>query len=58
MYLSSQHLLLKCYDTWLHHYVLMIGFMFIVLMTTAHEESRGGQDGGSVDKVTQQTLSK
>ena len=32
--------------------------MFIVLMTTAHEEPGGGQDGGCVDEVTQQTLSK
>ena len=42
--------------TRLHHYVL--DFMFIVLMTTAHEEPGGGQDGGCVDEVTQQTLSK
>ena len=26
-------------------------------MTTAHEEPLGGQDGGCVDEVTQQTLS-
>ena len=32
--------------------------LFIVLMTTAHEEPGGGQDGGCVDEVTQQTLSK
>ena len=35
-----------------------INFIFIVLMTTAHEEPGGGQDGGCVDEVTQQTLSK
>ena len=32
-------------------YVLVIDFM-----TTAHEEPGGGQDGGCVDEVTQQTL--
>ena len=32
--------------------------MFIVLMTTAHEEPEGSQDGGCVDEVAQQTLSK
>ena len=42
--------------TKLHHYVL--DFMFIVLMTTAHEKPGGGQDGGCVDDVTQQSLSK
>ena len=41
-------------NTWL----LLFDFMFIVLMTTAHEEPGGGQDGGCVDEVTQQTLSK
>ena len=30
----------------------------LMLMTTAHEEPGGGQDGGCVDEVTQQTLSK
>ena len=39
---------------------LLVSFnlMFIVLITTAHEESGGGQDGGCVDEVTQQALSK
>ena len=27
-------------------------------MTTAHEDTGGGQDGECVDEVTQQTLSK
>ena len=40
------------------YYVLVIDTMFIVLMTTAHEELEGGQDGGCVDKIIQKTLSK
>ena len=44
-------------NTWSHYYNVL-DFMFIVLMTTAHEEPGGGQDGGCVDEVTQQTLSK
>ena len=41
-------------NTWL----LQFNVMFIVLITTALEEPGGGQDGGCVDEVTQQTLSK
>ena len=40
------------------YYVFTILSLFIVLMTTAHEEPGGGQDGGCVDEATQQTLSK
>ena len=32
--------------------------LFIVLMTTVHEELGGGKNGGCVDVVAQQTLSK
>ena len=50
----TKHYTNGVYNTWL----LLIDFMFIVLMTTAHEEPGGGQDGGYVDEVIQQTLSK
>ena len=38
--------------------VHVIDFLLIVLIATAHEEPGGGQDGGCVDEITQQTLSK
>ena len=39
------------------YYVLVTDSLYS-LMTTAHEEPGGGQDGGCVDEVTQETLSK